>query len=232
MPDSADMETNNTIAPPATKVLKMPGVQLRVALGKDVVIRVPGAEQPYRGRIVGFDPYEYLIAAVRLPGRVRQQLSLGGELIVKYIHQGTVYGFKTTAYNTVTSPTSLVLFAYPSMIEKVELRRDARTKCNLAGKIQIENGGYECMVVNISATGCKASVRARARDPLARLEVGDTLMIIVNLGTEGTLKLPIVVRNIQREHGLYTLGTMFLDLNEIEEERIGIYLKRMRRLTC
>lgn len=232
MPDKADKETNNTIAPPATKVLKMPGVQLRVALGKDVVIRVPGAEQPYQGRIVGFDPYEYLIASVRLPGSIRQQLSLGGELIVKYIHQGTVYGFKTTTYKTVTSPTSLVIFAYPSVIEKVELRRDARTRCNLDGKIQAENGEYECMVVNISATGCKASVRARARDPLARLEVGDTLVVCVNLDAKGPLKLPIVVRNIQREHGLCTLGTMFLDLNESEEERIGIYLERMRRLTC
>jgi hypothetical protein len=40
-----------------------------------------------------------------------------------------------------------------------------------------------------------------------------------------------VVRNIRREKGLHTIGAMFLDLNDTEEERIGKYLERMRRLT-
>jgi c-di-GMP-binding flagellar brake protein YcgR len=231
MAEKPAKEINNMIAPAETKVLMMPGVQLRVSPGKDVVIRIPGAAHSYRGRIVGFDPYDYLIASVRLPGRVREQLALGGQIIVKYIHQGTVYGFKTTAFNTVTSPTSLIFFAYPSVIEKVELRRDTRTRCNIDGRLLAEDAEYECLIVNISATGCKATVRAGTRDPIARLEVGDTLVSIVNLGAEGTLKLPIVVRNIRREQGLHTIGAMFLDLNDVEAERIGKYLERMRRLT-
>ncbi|OIQ49490.1 PilZ domain protein [Pseudodesulfovibrio hydrargyri] len=222
---------DNTIAPANAKVLKMPGVQLRVSLGKNVIIRVPGADRSYRGRIVGFDPYDYLIASVRLPGRIRDQLSLGGQIIVKYVHQGTVYGFKTTAFNAITSPTSLVFFAYPSVIEKVELRRDTRTKCNIDARLLAEDAEYECMVVNISATGCKATVRAGVRDPIARLEVGETMVAAISLGTEGTLKLPIVVRNIKREQGLHILGAMFLDLSDVEEERIGTYLERMRRLS-
>jgi c-di-GMP-binding flagellar brake protein YcgR len=225
------VRADNVIAPAEAKVRKMPGVQLRVSLGKNVVIRVPGADCSYRGRIVGLDPYEYLIASVRMPARIREQLALGGEIIVKYIHQGAVYGFKTTTFNAITSPTSLVFFAYPSSIEKVELRRDSRTKCNIDGMLRSEEGEYECMIVNISATGCRATVRAGTRDPIARLEVGDPLVAIVNLGTEGTLKLPIVVRNIKREQGLHIIGAMFLDLNDIEEERIGTYLERMRRLS-
>jgi len=231
MSDEPEKETGNTIAPAESKVVKMPGVQLRVSLGKNVVIRVPGADRSYRGRVVGFDPYDYLIVSVRLPGRIREQLALGEEIVVKYIHQGTVYGFRTTTYNAVTSPTSLIFFAYPSIIEKMELRRDTRTKCNIDGSLRSEEAEYECLIVNISATGCKATVRAGARDPIARLEVGDTLLAVVNLGAEGTLKLPIVVRNIRREQGLHTIGAMFLDLNDVEEERIGHYLERMRRLT-
>jgi c-di-GMP-binding flagellar brake protein YcgR len=230
-PKPPENGNDNMIAPAETKVLKMPGVQLRVSLGKNVVIRVPGADHSYRGRIVGLEPYEYLIASVRLPGRIRDELALGGQIIVKYIHQGTVYGFKTTTFNAIASPTSLIFFAYPPVIEKVELRRDTRTKCNIDGRLQAEDADYECMIVNISSTGCKATVRAGTRDPIARLEVGDTLLAIINLGTEGTLKLPIVVRNIQREQGLHIIGAMFLDLNDVEEERIGTYLERMRRLS-
>jgi c-di-GMP-binding flagellar brake protein YcgR len=219
------------LAPAEAKVLKMPGVQLRVSLGKDVLIRLPGFDRSYRGRIVGFDPYDYLIASVRLPGRIREQLALGGQIIVKYIHQGTVYGFRTSVFNAITSPASLVFFEYPSVIEKVELRRDTRTRCNIDGKLQSEDVEYECLIVNISATGCKATVRAGARDPLTRLQVDDTLMAFVNLGAQGTLKLPVVVRNIRREQGLHTIGAMFLELNDAEEKRIGSYLERIRRLS-
>ncbi|WP_319583131.1 flagellar brake protein [uncultured Pseudodesulfovibrio sp.] len=219
------------LAPAEARVLKIPGVQLRVSLGKNVVIRVPGADQSYRGRIVGLEPYEYLIVSVRLPGRIRDQLALGGEIIVKYVHQGTVYGFKSTTFNAVTSPTSLIFCAYPTVIEKVELRRDTRTKCSIDARLLTEDAEYECLIANISSTGCKITVRACARDSIARLEGGDTMMIAANLGIEGSLKLPIVVRNIKREQGLHVIGAMFLDLNEIEQERIGTYLERMRRLS-
>lgn len=231
MSDKAEKETSSVIAPAETKVMTIQGVQLRISLGKDIVVRIPEVGHSYRGRIVGFDPYEYLIASLRLPSDLRKALTLGGRIIVKYIHQGTVYGFKTVVRNAVTCPTSLIFFDYPSLIEKVELRRDARTRCNIDGALQSEEGAYECLFVNISATGCKASVRAGTRDRMARLQVGETLVAILNLGAEGTLKLPIVVRNIQSEGGLHTLGAMFLDLNDTEEEKIAKYLERMRRLT-
>lgn len=213
------------------KVMKMPGVQLSVAPGKDLVIRIPGMGRSYRGRIVGFDPYEYLIASVRLPADLRAELALGCQIIVKYIHQGTVYGFKTTVRNAVSSPASLLFFDYPTVIEKMQLRRDSRTDCNLDGTLYSDDGEHDCLILNISNTGCKVSVRAAARDPLADVETGAVLVVGVNLGTEGRVKVPVMVRNVKCGQGLLTLGSMFLDPTEDEEERIGRYLERMRRLT-
>ena len=232
MPEpSATDSQNNTIVPGESKVVKLSGVQLRVSLGKDVVIRVPGVLQSYRGKIVGYDPYDYMIASVRMPSKVRTSLSLGGQIIVKYILQGTVYGFKTHVLNAITSPTSLIFFDYPSFIEKVDLRRDTRTHCSIQSTLQTEETEHECLIVNISLTGCQVSVQAGTRDPISNITTDDALVVFVNLGAEGTLKLPIAVRNIKREKGLLILGTMFLDLNDKEEERIKQYLDRMSRLT-
>ncbi|MCJ2166291.1 flagellar brake protein [Pseudodesulfovibrio sp. S3-i] len=228
---SATDSQNNTIVPAESKVVKMSGVQLRVSLGKDVVIRIPGVEQSYRGKIVGYDPYDYLIASVRMPSKVRKSLSMGGQIIVKYILQGTVYGFKTHVQNAITSPTSLIFFDYPSVIEKVDLRRDTRTSCSIQSTLQTEKTEHECLIVNISLTGCQVSVQAGTRDPISNITTDDALVVFVNLGAEGTLKLPIAVRNIKRKKGLLILGTMFLDLNDKEEERIKQYLDRMGRLT-
>ena len=221
----------HTTEPPKPKVVTIPGVQLKVSLGKDVVVRIPDVDQSYRGKIVGYSPFDYLIASVRLPSSTRRQVIRDGQVIIKYIHQGTVYGFKTYVHNAITSPTSLIFFDYPSVIEKFELRRDTRTECNMDATLQIGTAEHECLVVNLSSTGCKISARAGTRAPISAIEVDDTMAVLINPGSVGILKLPIAIRNVARKQGFLTLGTMFLDLNNKEEERIHNYIERKRRLT-
>lgn len=220
-----------TLASKDTKVVMIPGIKMDISLGKDVVIRVPGHEHSYRGKIVGYDPYDYVIAKVRLPSRVRKELSLGGEIVLKYIKDGTVYGFKTTVHNAITSPSSLIFFDYPRVIEKIELRRKKRTACSIEGSLHAADGAHNCLVVNISETGCKISAHARSRDKISDTKVDDTLFVVMNLGSEGTLKVPIATRNVHQEHGVITIGAMFLDIMKEEEERIRKYLARVTKLT-
>ncbi|BCS88568.1 flagellar brake protein [Pseudodesulfovibrio sediminis] len=220
-----------TAIAPDAQVAKIPGVNLNVALSKEVVIRVLGVDQSYKGKIVGYDAYEYIIAAVRLPSKIRKKLAFGGEIIVKYILEGTVYGFKTSVHNAVSSPTSLIFFDYPSVIEKIELRRESRIDVNLNGEVHANDGEHDCIILNVSETGCKLSVRASSRDPISNIKVEDTVMVVIDFGVEGALKLPIAVRNIKRGKGILTLGAMFIDINPNEEEVINKYLERVRRLT-
>ncbi|NDV19662.1 flagellar brake protein [Pseudodesulfovibrio sp. JC047] len=214
-----------------TKVALIPGVKMQISLGKKVIIRIPGTKQSYRGKIVGYEPYDYVIANVRLPSRIRHELALGGEIILKYIHKGTVYGFKTTVHNAIVSPTSLLFFDYPSVIEKIELRRKERTHCNIDGTLHTSNATYDCFIVNVSETGCKISARAGSRDQLSKARVDDTLFVIMNLGSNGILKLPILIRNVHKDHGIITMGTMFLDIQKEEKEHINAYLARVQRHT-
>ena len=147
------------------KVSKIPGVKMRVDIGKNVVVRIPDVESSYRGRIVGYDPYEYIVLSVRLPSRVRQAISQRGQIILKYLHKGTVYGFRTYVIDAIRRPAPLVFIEYPSIIEKIELRRQTRCEVNIDGSLHTRTGEHECLVMNISTTGCKISARAAAKDP-------------------------------------------------------------------
>lgn len=220
-----------TVAPGGSKVTIIPGVQLDIALGKAVVIRIPDVEQSYRGKIVGYDPYDYIIASVRLPSSVRKVLTFGGQLILKYIHKGTVYGFRAGVHNIITSPTPIIFFDYPDIIEKIDLRRAARHGCNIEGRLHTLEGDYDCMVVNVSETGCKISARAGSRDMLNSTKVDDTMVLSMTLGTLGTIKLPIAVRNLSLEKGIIYMGSMYLDINKDEETLITNYLEKVQRLT-
>lgn len=230
--EAANIEEQQTpVASTTNKVLKVPGVQLEIPLGKDVVVRIPSANQTYKGKIVGYEPYEYLIAQVRLPSKVRQDLALGGQLILKYVHQGSVYGFRAIVTNAIASPASLIFFEYPSIIEKIALRRSSRAMCSIDGLLQTIEDEYECMVVNVSESGCKISARAGTRDDLARTKVGETMVISMTLGHYGMLKLPIAIRNLTLEKGILSLGAQFLDINKSEMEVINRYLEKIAKFT-
>ncbi len=224
-------EKKPSMVPEDTKVVKVPGVQLEMPLGKEVVIRIPNVDQSYKGKIVGYDPYDYLIAHVRLPSKVRQELTFGGELILKYVHKGSVYGFKAAVMNAISSPVSLIFFEYPAVIEKIALRRTSRSNCNIDGLLQTLENEYECMVINVSETGCKISARAGTRDDLARTKVGETMVVSMTLGHFGTLKLPIAIRNLSLEKGILSMGAQFLDINKNEVEIINKYLEKIAKFS-
>lgn len=213
------------------KVTRTPGVQLNVIPGKEVVVRASDSKQLYRGKIVGYEPYDFIIAKVRLPQTIRQGLRLGGTLTLKYMHDGTVYGFNAPVQNIISSPASLVFFEYPDVIERLDLRRTSRMACNIDAVLHAENDEEECMVINVSETGCMISARAGSRDLLQRTKVDDALIVAMNLGNEGVLKVAVAVKNITLEKGIINLGCMFLDITKEEMTTIQSYLERISRLT-
>ncbi|CCH49178.1 flagellar brake domain-containing protein [Pseudodesulfovibrio piezophilus] len=217
--------------PEDAKVTRIPGVQLDVKVGKEVIIRIPGIEQSYRGKIVGLDPYDFIIAKVRLPSNVRQDISFGGEIVVKFVHHGTIYGFKAVVINTITSPTPLVFFEYPEIIEKLPLRRTSRENCAIDGVLHTTESEVECMVINVSETGCRISARAATRDRLSQTQVDDALIVAMDLGKFGELKVAVGVKNLSHEKGILTLGCMFLDITKAEMEMVRGYLEKRARLT-
>lgn len=212
-------------------MVKLPGVQLEIPMGKEVVVRIPGLEQTYKGKVVGYDPYDYLIAHVRLPSKIRHDLAYGGQLIIKYVHQGAVFGFRASVMNAISSPVPLIFFEYPDIIEKIALRRSSRANCSIDGVLHGMNEEYECMVINVSESGCKISARAGTRDELAQTKVGETMIISMTLGHYGQLKLPIAIRNLSLEKGILSLGAQFLDINKDEMAVINKYLEKIAKFT-
>jgi c-di-GMP-binding flagellar brake protein YcgR len=231
-----DTKTNETDAARpagpagAGRVSKVAGVHLNISPGKDVVVQAPGAEQGYRGRIVGYAPYEYIIAQVRLPSSVRKTLSFGGQVVLKYLHKGTVYGFRASILNSVTAPAPLLILEYPDAIEKIELRRNSRHRCQIDGLLHTSDAERDCLVVNVSEAGCKVSARSDVRDSLKAAKVDDVLAVSMNLGSSGMLKVPISVRSLSFEEGIVTIGSMFLDIRKEEVEMVQQYLEKISRL--
>ena len=215
---------------PGGRIRKAAGFQLDISPGKDVAVLVPGSSSGYRGRIVGYSPYEYIIAQVRLPAAVRRDLTFGGQIVLKYVQKGTVYGFRAGVLNSVTAPAPLLILEYPDSIEKIELRRNSRHRCQIDGLLHAPDRERDCLVVNVSEAGCKLSTRTDARDTLRQTKVDDVMAVSMNLGTSGVLKIPISVRSLNFEEGIVTIGSMFVDIRREEVEMVQGYLEKITRL--
>ncbi|MBC15989.1 conserved protein of unknown function [Pseudodesulfovibrio profundus] len=222
---------NTASVPNDTKVTRIPGVKLDIPPGKEVILRIPGYEHSYRGTIIGLDPYDYIIAKVRLPSSLRKELKFGGEVVIKYVNQGTIYGFKAHVHNAISKPAPLIFFDYPDIIEKLPLRRTPRSQCSIDGTIHTTEEEIECMVVNVSETGCRVSARVDTRGVLRNTKVDDALIATMNLGSLGELKVAVAVKNIQQEKGIISLGCMFLDITDKETNAIQKYLDKLSRHT-
>ncbi|QGY40059.1 flagellar brake protein [Pseudodesulfovibrio cashew] len=222
-------QTQATAVPENAKVIRVPGVQLDASPGKEVILRVPGSSQSYRGRIVGFDPYEFVIIKVRLPSALRRELANGRNVVVKYVHQGTVNGFMAQVENAITTPAPLLFIQYPNMVEKLALRSSKRKECNIDGVLHTTDDEVECLIVNASESGCKLSVRVGERDVLRQTRVDDALIVAMNLGSLGELKVAVAVKNLSREKGIMTMGCMFLDISKEEMGTIREYLDKISR---
>lgn len=225
-------EQDAPVAAVDNKIAKLAGVNLEVALGSDLVVMFPGTPTGYRGKIVGFSAYDYIVAALRLPKAVRDALTYKGEIVVKYLHEGTVYGFRCEVLNHITRPAHLLFFTYPDSLEKLDLRKSSRTSCNIDGTIYtMEGKGYDCLVLNVSETGCKVAVGVNARDQLNSLEKGEDMVVTMQLGNFGSVKLPVSIKNITKEKGNIHFGCMFLDINDEEQEQISQYVEKIERLS-
>lgn len=212
------------------RVTKVPGVNLEIGLGEEVVLRVADLDRDLKGRVVGLEPYEYIIAKARMSSEVRKSLSMGGRIVVKYILDGTVYGFRTDVLNVVAKPTSLIFFAMPNTVEKLELRKSKRYDCRIESTMHTRDADYEALVVNISTDGCMISTRCNVRDPLRDTDVDDTLVISMAMGSFGNVKIPVAVKNVSFKQGVITLGCMYLNIDQDELSVIEAYMDKLERL--
>lgn len=212
------------------RVTRIPGVKLDIGIGAELIISFPGIRHGYKGRIIGFERYQYLIASVRIPSDIRSQLKANSAVIVKYIHDGTVFGFRTDVLNHIITPAQLLFLTFPDQAEKLDLRKSSRAHCNIEGALYCYDEAHECLVVDVSGTGCRIAFSPKARDRLCQVEPGTTLVVNMMLGATGALKQPIMVKNIKRDKGTITLGCMFLDINSEEAVLISNYMDKINKL--
>jgi hypothetical protein len=215
------------------RVERLPGAHLKLRLESQLTLRLPFTEQRYEGKVVGLEPFEYIIVQARLPQDVQARLVTNTVVVAQLHVGGTLFGFRTEIMNRLTSPAPLLFLAYPATVERVVLRRDERVKVSVPGNVHGTFGDHEVVVIDLAPAGCCFTARSNLKSPLRAAQPGERVLLRCDLALSGcgqTLMAPVVLRRIDEERGRITMGGQFVDLPEDGTKLLHDYVQRMQSI--
>lgn len=212
-----------TVRPPS--VQRSPGIQVDVRPDMPVVLQFPRDGAKYSSRVVGVEPYRYIIAKMPLAPGIRAMVSPGQGLTLKAECDGIIYGFDTEILHTILKPAALLILAYPMSTEKIELRRHKRLSCLLPVRLENPFAHTLAFMVDISLGGCRLVVDKNDTDGILNIMAGDAVTIhslqeIFGQGLQAT-----IANTAQKNHKAF-LGAAFAE-DEDHGKRIGGFLERV-----
>jgi c-di-GMP-binding flagellar brake protein YcgR len=188
---------------------------------KEIIIQKKSNDEPtlrYQSSLVGFKMGKYVIIDNPLVNG-EPVLNAGDTGIVRYLDDGTVYGFESVILSIITFPSCLAFMKFPASIEEKALRKSIRVNTMIAVKVYLAKENIipidkprsrEGIIVNLSDTGCLLSF---SED----LVSGNEMKLEMDLPNVGQMVIPkCVVRRVDKNKNgnMYGLEFMSLELSK------------------
>ncbi len=208
-----------------------PSLDLPITLGTGLIIELVNLKQRIKSSLVGMEPGKYLIIRLSekdLIGNFRSDNVKESPMIVRYLHNGTVYGFRSSIVNIVSVPAKLFFVTYPSKLEEFTVLSNSRHECILPALTMIGNAFVDMVILDISKQGCLCMVKTA--DPnddklYGAVQVNKTIDIKVQFpGAEGKFGLMGKIRNVSKDVGKILLGVQFEEMPPDLKARLDNFL--------
>lgn len=204
----------------ARRIERLPGVHLDVKIGGPLLLHFPTLGKKYEGKVVGLEPFAFLIVLARLPQEVLAQAAAGAGLVAQHAAGGMVFGFRTEILKHVTSPAAMLFLGFPDSVDRLVLRRDERVSVNLPGTLNGKYGEQKIMIHDLTLTGCQLTAKVDLKTPLREAQVGDRLVLNCEMGCSLPIITPIELRRVETEKGLLHVGAQFVEISPETEEQL------------
>jgi len=178
----------------------------------------------FRGKLVGAEQGRYLLVKMPHLPDLASKLYQKNHLIVRYLHAGRVYGFRSTLIGMIKEPMRLFVLSYPEAIESHNTRKNERFDCMIPASVKLadhpEGEGWKGIINDMSMGGCRFRAKLNGQEDLTTLKVGETLALAFGfLGEETWQTLVTELRSLALDKKQVTLGLSFNLDTESERQR-------------
>ncbi|MBI5463219.1 MAG: flagellar brake protein [Gammaproteobacteria bacterium] len=199
------------------------GTRINIEMGTPLFVEIDGIEGKLKSKLIGLEPGSYLVIATpHGPPGARSKFTPGNRVTLRYVNQGSVYGFETGILGDVRTPVNLLLIAYPRMIVEKSLRKAERFDCYIPCHIEAAGITGDGTIVDISMAGCRCIIppiigKQPPRQPPA---VGSDIGFSVTTPEGGKLALKANIVNTTEYHSAARVGVVFQPLDEAVRKQL------------
>lgn len=211
----------------ATPVKRSSGVNVELRQGMSVVLQFSHDGKKYSSKIVGVDPYNFIITKMPLVPGISKMLFPGEGITLKYQCDGIIYGFDTEIVNFVLKPMPLLILAYPVSTERIELRRYKRIPCLIPVHMENEYERNLAFMVDISQGGCRLVLDKNGSEGVLNVMTGDKVTIHPILELFGSDTVSAIVANAAEKDRNIIFGTTFQIEDPELSKRIVEFIERI-----
>lgn len=205
-----------------------PHLHLPITLGTELLVEITDLKLRTKSVLIGMENSNYLI--MKLSGQdfeagLADEKAGAGELVVRYLFRGSVYGFKTRLLKLLTDPARLAFVSYPSKIEEFTVRNNPRYECILPAETIFGGDQVELVIVDISLKGCRCVIKTSSvanREKLySSIDIDRAIPLRINLpGKEDKLGITGKIRNINKDNDRVIFGVLFDEPDGKAEEML------------
>jgi c-di-GMP-binding flagellar brake protein YcgR len=142
---------------------------------------------------------------------IETRLFKKNQTVVRYFHEGMIFGFRCTIIGLIKTPFPLLILSYPEGSEQLNLRRHKRLSCRLNGQLLMDSLTPKIVVLDISPSGCRLAVPEPAGLDISQLGMDSNITLTLDMDKEiqETVTFVARVKNLQTDGNGLTIGVEF-----------------------
>lgn len=196
------------------------------SLGTEISIQLGEGGKKFKTLLVGMQHEDYLIVRLPQPAFLSKKLPQGMGLILRYVHNGSVYGCMASVAGLIVRPFPLLFLTFPTEVQRIELRKGKRVECMLPARVTGVEKTVDGMIRDISTGGVLFSVKTDSSRPAPPFGVGESILVSFPLlGMEGVREFSGKIRRVAQDGQEGRLGIQFETLAEEIARKIESYIE-------
>ena len=214
------------------------GKRIYIELGTQLQIEIEGIAFRFKSELIGMESGGYLILKIPLipdeapVGNIKHKLFPGMQIVVRYLHKGTVFGFRSQLIDAIFSPQRLLFLKYPQIVERYDLRSDKRVDCILPAILILDDLEIGGTILDINKKGCRyLSKEVRDLKSLSAQIDEDATLRCLFPGIEGERIISGNVKNIQQDRQGVSLGIQFREMPADIKDIIARYISTIKEFS-
>jgi c-di-GMP-binding flagellar brake protein YcgR len=187
--------------------------------GTRLSIEIEGIFFKLNSFVVGFVINEYLV--ISMPkfdnlSLLKTKLFKGNKVVVRYLEEGTVFGFESEIMGYLIEPKKLILISYPKLVARHDLRNNKRYDCYILGELSLSDGTkYSAMIMDLSEKGFRVAVKAADNLSMPKINISDQIVFHFRLSESSEiLNITGEVKNMQNDGKRIIVGIMSTDVGD------------------